>query len=231
MSGIGTGLGIPKWQMALLLGAPLAFGVGYLIMRKPSVNLDDSKSDTSDPNARKKINSTASKSVSLDGEDTANTTQTLSEFEQALNFKVDGNKCFRNGKFKDAIDFYDQAIQKCPADQNQELATFYQNRAAAYEQLKKWKSVIADCTKALELNPAYLKAMSRRAKAYESSDDLKSSLEDITACCILEQFQNEASLTQADRVLKTLGKCLFCPKPTAQNPRMAVFKRKYHLIT
>lgn len=207
MSGISTGLGIPKWQMALLLGAPLAFGVGYLIMRKPSTNLDDSKTDTSDPNSRKKINIISSKSVSLDGEDTqANTSPALTEFEKALQFKVDGNKFFRSGKFKDAIDLYDKAIVACPVDQKLELATFYQNRAAAYEQLKKWKSVILDCTRALELNPSYIKAMTRRAKAHESLDDLKSSLEDITACCILEQFQNEASLTQADRVLKTLGK-------------------------
>lgn len=207
MSGITNGFGVPKWQMALLLGAPLAFGVGYLIMRKPSTNLDDSKSDPSNPNPRKKINGTSeSKSVSLDGEDTTNVTQTLTEFEQALNLKAHGNKNFRNGKFKDAIDCYDQAIQMCPLDQNQELATFYQNRAAAYEQLRKWKSVIADCSKALELNPAYLKAMARRAKAYENVDNLKGCLEDVTACCILEQFMNEASLTQADRVLKTLGK-------------------------
>lgn len=35
--------------------------------------------------------------------------------------------------------------------------------------------------------------------------DLASSLEDITATCILERFANQSTLVFADRVLKTLG--------------------------
>lgn len=79
--------------------------------------------------------------------------------------------------------------------------------------MKKWSAVKDDCTKALELNPRYVKALHRRAKANESSDDLPASLEDITATCILEGFQNNGSLVFADRVLKELGEsvmiCLF----------------------
>lgn len=62
-----------------------------------------------------------------------------------------------------------------------------------------------DCTKALDLNGKYVKAYHRRAKAYEQMDDLASSLEDITATCILERFGNQSTLVFADRVLKTLG--------------------------
>jgi tetratricopeptide (TPR) repeat protein len=44
------------------------------------------------------------------------------------------------------------------------LSTFYQNRAASYEMLKKYKQVIDDCNKAIELNNRYVKALVRRAK-------------------------------------------------------------------
>lgn len=82
---------------------------------------------------------------------------------------------------------------------------FLQNRAAAYEQLRKWSSVEQDCTKALELNPKYIKAIHRRARAYENSKQLELCLEDVTAVAILEGFQNNSSLVFADRILKDLG--------------------------
>lgn len=62
-----------------------------------------------------------------------------------------------------------------------------------------------DCTHALELNPKYVKALQRRAKACELTHDLQQSLEDVTAACILECFQNQSNLLTADRVLKELG--------------------------
>jgi len=50
-----------------------------------------------------------------------------------------------------------------------------------------------------------VKALQRRAKACEITKDLQQSLEDVTAACILEGFQNQATLLTADRVLKELG--------------------------
>lgn len=71
--------------------------------------------------------------------------------------------------------------------------------------MKKWSSVEQDCTKALELNPKYIKAIHRRARAYENSKQLELCLEDVTAVAILEGFQNNTSLVFADRILKDLG--------------------------
>jgi import receptor subunit TOM70 len=50
-----------------------------------------------------------------------------------------------------------------------------------------------------------VKALQRRAKACELTKDLQQSLEDVTAACILEGFQNQTTLLTADRVLKELG--------------------------
>lgn len=100
---------------------------------------------------------------------------------------------------------YDRAIAVCPATSTIDLSTFYQNRAAAYEQLRKWSAVRDDCSSALQLNPRYVKALHRRARAHECLGDFFASLEDITATCILESFQNNSTLTFADRVLKHIG--------------------------
>lgn len=70
---------------------------------------------------------------------------------------------------------------------------------------KEYIKVKEDCTKALKLNIRYVKALQRRAKACEITNDLQQSLEDITAACILEGFKNQTTLLSADRVLKELG--------------------------
>ncbi|XP_077783303.1 mitochondrial import receptor subunit TOM70 isoform X1 [Podarcis muralis] len=129
-----------------------------------------------------------------------------SPLDRAQAAKNKGNKYFKAGKYEQAIQCYTEAISLCPPEKNADLSTFYQNRAAAYEQLQKWKEVAQDCTKAVELNPRYIKALFRRAKAHEKLDNKKECLEDVTAVCILEGFQNQQSMLLADKVLKLLGK-------------------------
>lgn len=215
-----TGSLFPKWQLAVLIGAPVALGLGYLYYRNQSTPVEEDDTDQTSGN-KKKLGTLKDKTISLDGDDKLAAIAKLipkeeekkvakpkSPLDQAIEFKNDGNVRFKNGKFNEAIEFYDKAIQTCPDTHPTDLSTFYQNRAAAYEQLKKWSAVKSDCTMALQLNPRYIKALHRRARASESSDDLTASLEDITATCILEGFQNNASLVFADRVLKELGESL-----------------------
>lgn len=214
MSTGSTGSLLPKWQMAILLGAPIALGLGYLYFRNQTTSkLTEGISESADDNGtnKKKISNSKDKSISLDGDDKLPKEKVepkpQTELEKAIAYKNDGNSRFKSGKFSEAIEFYNKAIETCPKSQPLDLSTFYQNRAAAYEQLKKWSAVKEDCTNALELNSRYIKALFRRAKASENTNDLCASLEDITATCILEGFQNQSSLIFADRVLKELGKC------------------------
>lgn len=108
--------------------------------------------------------------------------------------KNEGNLFFKDKKYREAIDCYTKAMNLCPAKNTEELSTFYQNRAAANEMLDNMSDVIADCTSALNLNKRYKKALLRRAKAHEKQDDLSHALSDITATCIIKQFENESSL-------------------------------------
>lgn len=108
--------------------------------------------------------------------------------------------------YEKAIECYTRAILLCPGKNGEELATFYQNRAAANEMLSNMKNVIADCSAAIIHNKRYLKALLRRAKAYEKEGDLSNALADITAVCIMEQFENETSLMMTDRLLRQQSK-------------------------
>lgn len=54
--------------------------------------------------------------------------------DRAQGAKNKGNKYFKAGKYENAIQCYTEAIALCPTEQKSDLSTFYQNRAAAYEQ-------------------------------------------------------------------------------------------------
>ncbi|KAH0630545.1 hypothetical protein JD844_013706 [Phrynosoma platyrhinos] len=130
----------------------------------------------------------------------------MSPLDRAQAAKNKGNEYFKAGKYEQAIQCYTEAIGLCPCGKNADLSTFYQNRAAAYEQLQKWKEVAQDCTKAVKLNPRYVKALFRRAKAHEKLGNKKECLQDVTAVYILEGFQNQQSMLLERKVLKLLGK-------------------------
>lgn len=200
MSG-STGSYIPRnWQIAALIGAPVALGLGYLYYRHSS-----SVSPRSAEFDKKKMED-INKSISIDKDDQPEVQKAeITPLERAQKHKAEGNDFFRQGQYDKAIAAYDRAIAECPKKDNIDLATFYQNRAAAYEHLGKWKDVIDDCTKAFELNNKYIKALQRRAKAFEKLENYEESLEDITAVCILQRFSNSASLVHADRVLRLVG--------------------------
>ncbi|XP_045768810.1 mitochondrial import receptor subunit TOM70 [Maniola jurtina] len=195
----------PKWQLAILLGAPLAIGLGYLYLRN---RLED-------PEKKKVAELKAKTTISLDNEDNAKAAE--SAIERAMKLKGAGNRAFHAGEYDKAISLYNEAIEACPPDRPVDLATFYQNRSACYEKREMWEQVKEDCTFALKLNEKYVKAFLRRSRAAEKSGDLVLALEDVTSACILERFQVQSSLVNADRILKALGR---------QHAREALAKRQ-----
>ncbi|XP_061540539.1 mitochondrial import receptor subunit TOM70 [Phycodurus eques] len=199
-----SGTGLPRWQLALLVGAPIVLGVGavYLWNRSRATGRPGKGSGE-----RITPEGSASPEQGQDGASRANREpENLSPLDRAQAAKNKGNKYFKAAKFENAIQCYTEAIALCPSEQKSDLSTFYQNRAAAYEQQMKWTEVVQDCSQAVKLNPRYVKALFRRAKALEKLDNKKECLEDVTAVCILEAFQNQHSMLLADKVLKQLGK-------------------------
>ncbi|XP_039498648.1 mitochondrial import receptor subunit TOM70 [Drosophila santomea] len=202
---------LTKWQLALILGTPLAIGLGTYAVKRWTAAPKGVDGDKKRPKA--KIEKQA---ISLDGtapdkelernQKSAELGEKLSPLKEANNYKTEGNNCYRNGKYDEAIIFYDKAIDKCPKEHRTDMAIFYQNRAASYEMLKKWSKVKEDCTASLEFNPRYAKAYYRRARAHEATNNMNECLDDVTATCILEMFQNNTTIMFADRVLKETGR-------------------------
>uniref|UniRef100_A0A8D0AS79 Mitochondrial import receptor subunit TOM70 n=3 Tax=Percidae TaxID=8165 RepID=A0A8D0AS79_SANLU len=197
-----SGTGLPRWQLALLVGTPIVLGVGAVYLWNRSRT-----NERKGTGERKTPEGSASPVQGQDGAAPASREQeNMSPLDRAQAAKNKGNKYFKAGKYENAIQCYTEAIALCPTEKKTDLSTFYQNRAAAYEQQMKWTEVVQDCSQAVGMNPRYIKALFRRAKALEKLDNKKECLEDVTAVCILEAFQNQQSMLLADKVLKQLGK-------------------------
>jgi len=82
---------------------------------------------------------------------------------------------------------------------------FYSNRAACYNALGQWEKVIEDTTAAINLDNEYVKALNRRANAYEHLEKYSEALLDFTASCIIDSFRNESSAQAVERLLKKVA--------------------------
>ncbi|KAM0803385.1 hypothetical protein BDR22DRAFT_886759 [Usnea florida] len=84
--------------------------------------------------------------------------------------KEEGNTAFKGGRFKQAVGLYSQALEVDPTNKGTN-SKILQNRAMASIKLKDYKSAISDCTRALTLDPTYVKARKTKARALGESGD------------------------------------------------------------
>uniref|UniRef100_A0A667XWF9 Tetratricopeptide repeat domain 1 n=1 Tax=Myripristis murdjan TaxID=586833 RepID=A0A667XWF9_9TELE len=83
----------------------------------------------------------------------------------------------------------------CPVCFSRERAVLFSNRAAARLHLDHKEQAVADCSKAIELNPDYVRAILRRAELYEKLDKLDEALDDYKS--VLERDPGQAAARQA----------------------------------
>ena len=119
--------------------------------------------------------------------------------DYAAKLKAAGNKAYGSKDYNRAIDLYTQAIL-CKAD-----PVFYSNRAACWNAMSNWPKVIEDTTAAINMDNEYVKALNRRANAYEQEGRYSEALLDYTASCIIDQFRNESSAQAVERLLKKVA--------------------------
>ena len=67
-----------------------------------------------------------------------------------------------------------------PEGAKKQRAVYYANLAACHLRTKHFEDAVQDSNAALELEPDYIKALLRRAAAYEELDDLEHALADNT---------------------------------------------------
>ncbi len=82
---------------------------------------------------------------------------------------------------------------------------YYSNRAACYNAFSEWEKVVEDTTAAIAMDNEYVKALNRRANAYEHLGKYSEALLDYTASCIMDQFKNEQSAQSVERLLKKVA--------------------------
>ncbi|KAF8346257.1 hypothetical protein F5887DRAFT_960979 [Amanita rubescens] len=141
--------------------------------------------------------------------------------KKASEYKSKGNTAYTGKDFARAVELYTQAIQVSPkAD-----SVFYSNRAACYINMSppKHELVVNDCDEALKLEPAYVKALNRRALALEGLERYEESLRDFTAATILDKFQNQNTAQSVERVLKKLATKKSAELMATREPRLPSF--------
>lgn len=123
--------------------------------------------------------------------------------------KHEANDLFKAARFEAAIVKYTAALKAC-GDEYPPGAlalTIRNNRAACNQQLSNFHDVIDDTTEVLEHQPKNVKALIRRALAFEAIEKMRSALADIRAVLAIDptiQIANRAQhrIGQAVRELK-----------------------------
>jgi tetratricopeptide (TPR) repeat protein len=104
--------------------------------------------------------------------------------------KEEGSRAFAMKKYAEATAAWDKALAMksiTPAD----TALIRNNKAALHMVNKKFKDAVTECSAALSAQPDYLKALVRRAKAYENLGQYKQSLADLQAANKLDSATDE----------------------------------------
>ena len=140
---------------------------------------------------------------SAEEEDEANSDETGKENNNAQKLldesnllKLDGNEKLMKGKYNEAVKLYSQGIDIC-----QENAALFANRGWAYYKLNRNLEAEIDYSRALALDPIYIKVIKRRAKVRLDLNKLASARKDLNRILQLEPKDKEAK-----QMLENIGK-------------------------
>jgi len=96
--------------------------------------------------------------------------------------KENGDDAYKSANFDVAIEHYNRCINalKLEKKEHSELALkAFSNRAACYKQISNFDGTIEDCTAVIEIDPENVKALVRRAQAFEGVERYRFALQDI----------------------------------------------------
>lgn len=178
---------------SLLIGVPVLVGATwyYLYVNKKNNNDPATRGDSASTSNGNKADSLAKK-------------QTPSQ--QVMQLKLTGNQNFSRKNYDAAKECYTKAIdlseQQGQTTKPEDLAIFYQNRAACNEALGNYDEVVIDCGHAINLKKSYAKAYLRRARAFDKLGKYDQAMVDAFSANLLEKFQNQASMTLADTIVR-----------------------------
>merc|ERR1719198_358428 len=79
--------------------------------------------------------------------------------KKASKLKLEGNQYFKSKKYRFAVECYTAALNFSPPgdEHNYSKAVYHSNRAACYLHMTLYDKVVADCSRALEFFPSFVK--------------------------------------------------------------------------
>lgn len=96
-----------------------------------------------------------------------------SEVDRAEELKKLANETFKEHHFAHAVELYSRAIEVTPGN-----AILWANRAFAHTKLEEYALAVTDASKAVELDPTYIKGYYRRGTAHLAMGKVKDALKD-----------------------------------------------------
>lgn len=169
---------------------------GYETASDTELNATDNGNNNRESENTNTINTTSSSSNGDLKEKPEVNQEQLNEMAlaQANDAKVEGNTLFKDGLYEEALSKYELALQvAADSPSSTEIRSIcHANRAACFSKLGKHEETIKECTKALELNPTYVKALVRRAEAHEKLEHFEEAISDMTKILELEPSHDQA---------------------------------------
>lgn len=113
--------------------------------------------------------------------------------------KEKGDELYKAANFEQAIVEYTKCLDGLKASGREQDAVAlkaFANRAACFKQISNFDGVIADCTSVLEVEPDNVKALVRRAQAFEGVERYRFALQDVKT--VLSMPANVAGKANVD---------------------------------
>ncbi|XP_022870304.1 protein CLMP1-like [Olea europaea var. sylvestris] len=119
--------------------------------------------------------------------------------------KEEGNKRFQAKDYIGALQQYENALKVTPK-MHPDRAVFHSNRAACLMQMKPidYDTVISECAMALQVQPQFVRALLRRARAFEAIGKYEMATQDVQALLVSDP-NNQDALEISGRLRMVLG--------------------------
>ncbi|XP_011096015.1 HSP-interacting protein [Sesamum indicum] len=135
--------------------------------------------------------------------------------KRAHEIKEEGNRRFQAKDYVGALQQYDNALKLTP-NVHPDRAVFHSNKAACLMQMKPidYGAVISECTLALQVQPQFVRALLRRARAFEAVGKYEMAMQDVQSMLMADPNHHDA-LDIAGRLRMSLG----ARQETQQDPQ------------
>lgn len=107
--------------------------------------------------------------------------------------KEAGKTAFKSGKFREALTLYSDALLIDPSNNNMNCKLYY-NRALVNYKINNLRDSTLDCTKVLDIDAQYLKALLLRAKCYNELEKYDDCVRDYEAALKIQKTQEIKNL-------------------------------------